>query len=163
MVVFCATVEGDRLKVSNKAYSKMKKLFARKLLMVKDPSQGKYSRATLLPPWMTLLASPVIGQFPRPTVQFWMQEGLLTEKSDGTFQPVKPTVDLKDAEVRTCTLMAFTGRPYKPSAPAGNGASTSSSSKDANCEVLLVDPRSTGNPLMDLMSVPDNNTWCRVD
>ena len=27
----------------------------------------------------------------------------------------------------------------------------------AICEVLLVVPRSTGNPLMDLMSVPDNN------
>ena len=26
------------------------------------------------------------------------------------------------------------------------------------CEVLLVVPRSTGNPLMDLMPVPDNNT-----
>ena len=25
------------------------------------------------------------------------------------------------------------------------------------CEVLLVVPRSTGNPLMDLTSVPDNN------
>ena len=31
------------------------------------------------------------------------------------------------------------------------------------CEVLLVVPRSTGNPLMDLMSVPDNNAWSRVD
>ena len=26
------------------------------------------------------------------------------------------------------------------------------------CEVLLVVPRSTGNPLMDLMPIPDNNT-----
>ena len=33
----------------------------------------------------------------------------------------------------------------------------------SSCEVLLVVPRSTGNPLMDLMSVPDNNAWCRVD
>ena len=31
------------------------------------------------------------------------------------------------------------------------------------CEVLSIDPRSTGDPLMDLMSVPDNNAWCRVD
>ena len=31
------------------------------------------------------------------------------------------------------------------------------------CEVLLVVPRSTGNPLMDLTSVPDNNSWCIVD
>ena len=31
------------------------------------------------------------------------------------------------------------------------------------CEVLLVVPCSTGNPLMDLMSVPDNNAWSRVD
>ena len=31
------------------------------------------------------------------------------------------------------------------------------------CEVPLVVPRSTGNPLADLMPVPDNNAWCRVD
>ena len=31
------------------------------------------------------------------------------------------------------------------------------------CEVLSVVPRSTGNPLMDLMPVPDNNAWCIVD
>ena len=32
-----------------------------------------------------------------------------------------------------------------------------------SCEVLSIDPRSTGDPLMDLMSVPDNNAWYRVD
>ena len=28
----------------------------------------------------------------------------------------------------------------------------------SSCEVLLVVPRSTGDPLMDLTSVPDNNS-----
>ena len=41
-------------------------------------------------------------------------------------------VDLNNAEFRTNTLLAFTGRPYEPATPAGSGASASSSSKDKN-------------------------------
>ena len=137
MVVFGATVEGDSLKVSNKAYSKTKALFAQKLLAVKDTNQGKDSRTTLLPPWMTPLASPVISQFLRPTPQFWVQDDLLAATPDGTFEPVKSTVDMNDAEFRTNTLLAFTGGPYKPTTAAGSGKSTSSSLKGANAAKAL--------------------------
>ena len=137
VVVFGATVEGDSLKVNNKAYSKTKALFARKLLAVKDPSRGKDSRMTLLPPWMTPLASPVISQFPRPKPEFWMQDGLLTVRPDGMFEPVKSMVDMNDAEFRTNTLKAFTGRPYKPAAAAGSGASTSTSPKGTDADKAL--------------------------
>ena len=152
MVVFCATVKGDSLKVSNKAYSKTKALFARKLLAVKDTNRGNDSRMTLLPPWMTPLASPVISPFRRPTPQFWMQDDLLTATPDGMLEPVKSMVDMNDAEFRTNTLLAFTGGPYKPATPAGSGTSTSSSSKGANAakappkdDAKRVSPRS-GSP-----------------
>ena len=36
-------------------------------------------------------------------------------------------------------------------------AHTFASALEPTCEVLLVVPHSTGNPLMDLMPVPDNN------
>ena len=61
-----------------------------------------------------------------------MQDGLLTARPDGTFEPVKSTVDMNDAEFHTNTLMAFTGGPYKPAAAAGGGASTSTSPKGVN-------------------------------
>ena len=137
VVVFGTTVEGNSLKVSNKAYSKTTALFARKFLAVKDPSRGKDSRTTLLPPWMTPSASPVISQFPWPAPQFWMQDDLLTATRDGTFEPVKSTVILNDAESRTNTLLAFTGGPYEPATGTGSGTSGSSSSKGANTAIAL--------------------------
>ena len=116
----------------------MTALFARKLLAVKDPSRGRDSRTTLLPPWMTPSASPVISQFLRPAPQFWMQEGLLTATRDDTLEPVKSTVILNDAEFCTNTLLAFTGGPYDPATGTGSGTSGSSSSKGGNAAKALV-------------------------
>ena len=123
IVVFRTTVGNDGLCVSNKAASKTKALFARKLLAVKDTGQGKDSPMTLLPPWMTSMASPLISQFPK--LAFWFQEDLLTQKLDGMYEPEQTTVELNDAEARTSTLLAFTGSPYNPMNPAETGESSS--------------------------------------